>query len=129
MRVVAVGCLLIEASYVIQGDPDIVPWLVLYNSNRYLLFAILFFESSQKKDIPYIHNIFKVGAVFWILHIVREIDMIGMTLVEYNDHCRTNSELVSFTYLSVSLLLILAGYFAISPLIYSISEKVKRMHK
>jgi len=66
LRVATVCCFLMEATYVASGDQEHVPWLVFFASIRYLAFAILSFESSRKKDIPYVPFIFKVMAVFWV---------------------------------------------------------------
>jgi len=118
-----------EATYVASGDQEHVPWLVFFASIRYLAFAILSFESSRKKDIPYVPFIFKVMAVFWVMHIVREVDMRKLTLEQYYELSRTNSEVVSMTYLTVTLLLLTGVYVAIKPMMEKFLNNIKKMHK
>ena len=129
MRVAAFGCLMLEASYVLVGDPESVHWLIIYNSTRYLLFAIIFFECGMKRDIKYINYVFQGLCVFFLLHIAREVNMWRLSINEYASFSRSNSEIVSATYLSVTLVLVVAGYYVIYPTLKLLLKNIKQLHK
>jgi len=52
-----------------------------------------------------------------------------LTLEQYYELSRTNSEVVSMTYLTVTLLLLTGVYVAIKPMMEKFLNNIKKMHK